>query len=46
MNPDKQISILYLFVTKLNDTTLNHFPVQVITLTSTLANTSKDRKPT
>jgi hypothetical protein len=42
----ENICIIYLLVIKLNDTTLNHFPVQVITLTSTFSNTSKDRETT
>ena len=48
VEPDDILGILvvYLLVTKLNDTTLNHFPVQVITLTSTFSNTSKDRETT
>jgi hypothetical protein len=38
--------ITYLLVIKLNNTTLNHFPVQVITLTSTFSDTSKDGETT
>jgi hypothetical protein len=38
--------IIYLLLTKLNDTTFNHFPVQVITLTGTFSNTSENRETT
>ena len=35
-----------LLLAKLNDTTLNHFPVQIITLSSTLSNASEHRETT
>lgn len=47
MEPSDILSlVIYLLITKLNDATLNHFPVQVITLTGTFSNTSEDRETT
>lgn len=43
---NKHIHCIDLLFTKLDDTTLHHFPVQIITLSSTLTNTSKDRETT
>jgi hypothetical protein len=42
----REMHSINLFITKLNDTTLNHFPVQVIALSSAFSNTSKHRETT
>lgn len=42
----RELHYLNLLITKLNNTTLNHFSVQVITLTCSFTNTSKHRETT
>lgn len=44
LNRDKNCTDL--LFTKLDNTTLHHFSVQIITLSGTLTNTSKDRETT